>query len=283
MVKAKKEICNSFNKHAKNYEKVAIVQKEIGTRLLQRLDYLKFKPRRILDLGCGCGYFSVLLQNKYPDAEIFSLDIAFNMLKETSAKAENINMRLINADAGQLPIKTDSFDLIFANQVIHWIEPINQILAEILRVLKVNGLLLFSTLGPVSLIELKNAWALVDNHEHVQNFLDMHHIGDILQQELFKDPVVDMEYITVQYPDAMRLIKNIKNQGVRNISQKRKRGLTTKGELEKLMTALPKTEDGKYPLTYEVIYGHALKSELQKNNEASFITIEQIKKNFANI
>lgn len=277
ILRSNTEICNSFNKHAKDYQKAAAVQIEIGTRLFNRLDYFKFQPAKILDLGCGPGYFSDLLHKKYPNAEIISLDIAIDMLQQAKLQSHVKQDRLINADAGNLPFGAESFDLIFANQVIHWIEPMQKAFVEIFRVLKLDGLLLFSTLGPNSLYELKNAWASVDAYAHTHDFLDMHDIGDMLLAANFADPVVDSEYITVRYPSQASMLKSIKSQGVRNISPDRKKGLTTPGLLKEFEQALPKTQDNKYPLTYEVVYGHAIKSTINTQQE-TFITLEELKK-----
>lgn len=281
----KREICNSFNAHAKEYESAAKIQLEIGNRLIRRLDYFRFTPKNILDLGCASGFFTKLLTKRYPKANVMGIDLAFSMLQE--AKKNNVkDILLSNADLNALPFANNSFDLVFSNQVIHWSDSLSTALQEIQRVMQVDGCLIFSTLGPGSLVELKQAWSLVDKHSHVLDFIEMHNLGDLLLKQGFKDPVVDMENIITQYKSPINLIKNLKAQGVRNINQQRNPGLTGKSTWKALQDAFIKNNANKYPLTYEVIYGHAWKSQLNNlKNEfsESYISLKQIRENFANI
>ena len=130
------EIGNAFNLHAVEYEKAAKVQYEIGVRLYERLAYLKIKPRYILDLGCGPGVFSKRLKAYYPDATIVGLDLAYNMLMLAKTKSRWWQKKLlVNGDMMQLPFKTGAFDLVFANQVIHWSNPLDVVIRELNRVL----------------------------------------------------------------------------------------------------------------------------------------------------
>lgn len=101
----KSEISNSFNRIAREYQRAAKVQAEIGTRLFERLDYLKINPRRILDLGAGTGLFSHQLQKKYPKAQIISLDIAFDMLCQIKRGAllSRNKINKVNACMQQMP------------------------------------------------------------------------------------------------------------------------------------------------------------------------------------
>lgn len=279
----KREICNSFNAHAKDYENAAKIQLEIGSRLIQRLDYFKIKPKNILDLGCASGSLTKLLKNRYPEANIFGLDLAFAMLKEVTNQ-NFTNLSLINADLEALPFTNNSFDLVFANQAIHWANSLPLAMDEIKRVMQIDGCLMFSTLGPGSLKEFKAAWAKVDQYAHAHDFIDMHNLGDLLLARGFKDPVVDTENITVQYKTPMHLIRNLKAQGVRNINSKRSRGLTGKKTWEDFKNGLVQS-NGKYPLTYEVIYGQAWNAQISNSEQVSeaYISLKQIRENFANI
>ncbi|WP_419421175.1 malonyl-ACP O-methyltransferase BioC [Legionella sp. D16C41] len=279
----KTEICNAFNQHAVHYQQAAKVQTEIGNRLFERLDYLKIQPRFILDLGCGPAIFSLLLKKKYPKAVIIGLDIAYEMLLQARQKQTFWRKwLLINADMMTLPFVDGVFDLIFANQVIHWNATLAPLFRELNRVMAPNGCFMFSTLGPDTFKELKQAWALVNNYAHTNNFIDMHDIGDCLLNERFLDPVVDMEYLTVHYNDLGELTSSLKAQGVRNINLHRNQGLTAKGHWQAFEKNYQKllTIDGKYPLTYEVIYGHAWKGEQRRLETGieTFIPISKIGK-----
>ena len=283
MMKLNTEICNAFDKHAKDYEQAAKVQTEIGERLFERLSYLKIVPRYVLDLGCGTGIFTRLLKKKYPKATIIAFDLSQAMLRESKRKQGFLRRwPLVNGDMTQLPFVDGAFDLVFANQVIHWSNPLQPLLAELNRVMKRNGCLMFSTLGPDTFKELNQAWQGADGYMHSNQFVDMHDIGDDLLAERFLDPVVDMEFLTVHYSSLNLLVHGLKSQGVRNINQARNKGLTGKKAWQ-LFAAKYKnfcTSNGKYPLTYEVIYGHAWKGEQQRkgNRTETFISIENIKR-----
>ncbi len=280
---SKIEICNAFNAHATEYEQAAKVQYEIGERLFERLDYLKIKPRYILDLGCGPGVFSPRLKQYYPQAQVIGFDIAFKML--TCAKAKQGWRRkwaLVNGDMTAMPFATGLFDLVFANQVIHWSQPLSLVIAELNRVMNAQGCLMFSTLGPDTFQELTGAWKTVDNHAHTNEFADMHDLGDALLAEHFLDPVVDMEILTAHYTSLPQLLRALKDQGVRNINPARNPGLTGKQtwrEFEEKITAFC-TDQGKYPLTYEVVYGHAWKGEQRrvKGGTETMIPVSSLRK-----
>lgn len=275
------EISKAFNQHAAEYELAAKVQQEIGVRLLERMQYLKIEPQRILDLGCGPGFFSRELALMYPKAHIVGLDLAELMLVQARKKHSwRRKWSLVAADMKQLPFATGMFDLVFANQVIHWGSPLAEVFRELNRVMNVNGCLMFTTLGPDTFKELKNAWSHVNNYAHVNEFPDMHDVGDCLMSERFLEPVMDMEQLAVHYETLPKLVQSIKAQGVKNINSARNNGLTGKESWKQFEEnyALMKTDNGKYPLSYEVVYGHAWKGEQRKTNQGieTMIPVSQI-------
>ena len=281
----KTEICKAFNDHAVDYEQAAKVQREIGERLFERLDYLKIKPRYILDLGCGPGYFSARLKKYYPYAQVVGFDLAYAMLKQAGTKQGwRQKWPLVNGDMAAMPFASGLFDLVFANQVIHWSESLPTVVSELNRVMNAAGCLMFSTLGPDTFCELRQAWATIDKYAHANNFIDMHDMGDCLLAEHFLDPVVDMEVLTAHYSTLPQLVQALKSQGVRNINTARNPGLTGRYSwrgFERAFTALC-TEQGKFPLTYEVVYGHAWKGEQRRTDKGTetMISVEQLRKTY---
>lgn len=265
MTNINQEIRDAFNSAAITYTDAAKVQCEIGRRLLARLDYFKINPRFILDLGCGPGVLTSLLQARYPDACVVGLDLAFLMLQQ----AKSSHPLLVHADMCALPFNFGSFDLVFANQVIHWAPCFKSLLQEIHRVMRIDGCFMFSTLGPDTMDELKQAFAAIDGYAHTHDFVDMHERGDALLAAQFIDPVMDMEHLTVHYQKPQDLLWSIKAQGVRNLHEQRRLGLMGKVAWGRLLGALEaqKTPEGQYPLTYEVIYGHAWKGAQQRNDD----------------
>lgn len=278
----KTEICNAFNAHAAEYEQAAKVQYEIGERLFERLQYLKINPRYILDLGCGPGYFSQRLKKQYPKAHLVGLDLAHKMLVLAGRKQGwRQKWALVNGDMTALPFAAGTFDLVFANQVIHWSQPLSAVISELNRVMNVDGCLMFSTLGPDTFQELRGAFATADRFAHANDFADMHDVGDCLLGEYFIDPVVDMELLTAHYSTLPQLLQALKAQGVRNMNPRRNRGLTGKQvwiKFEKSMQAY-RTLQNKFPLTYEVVYGHAWKGEQRRTEKGieTIISVDQLK------
>ena len=168
---------------------------------------------------------------------------------------------LLKADMHALPFADNQFDLIFSNQVIHWSESIPTLFRELNRILTPGGCILFSTLGPDTFKELRQSFARVDEYQHVNTFQDMHDLGDALMSASFDDPVVDMEMLYAHYPSVEDLLRRLKLQGVKNIHPKRHPGLMGKHmwlQFKENMASF-KTASGLYPLTYEIIYGHAWK------------------------
>lgn len=277
------EISKAFNLHANEYELAAKVQREIGGRLLERLQYLNIKPQRILDLGCGPGFFSYELTRIYPKAQVVGLDLAQLMLLQAQKKQGwRRKWPLVSADMCKMPFASGVFDLIFANQTIHWGDSLTQVFRELNRVMNANGCLMFTTLGPDTFKELKSAWSGANHFAHANDFADMHDVGDCLMSEHFLEPVMDMELLSVHYETLSKLLKALKAQGVKNINPQRNQGLTGKTAWKQFETnyfAL-QTDKGKYPLTYEVVYGHAWKGEQRKTELGieTMIPVSQIVK-----
>jgi malonyl-CoA O-methyltransferase len=106
------------------------------------------------------------------------------------------------ADMERLPFADRSFDMIWSNLALNWADTPEAVFAECWRALRPGGVFMFSTAGPDTLMELRDAYAAVDRHVHVNRFMDMHDLGDCLVHTRFADPVMDMEYITLSYPDV---------------------------------------------------------------------------------
>jgi malonyl-CoA O-methyltransferase len=262
------EIQSSFDMHAQEYREAAVMQKEIGARLLERLLYIKLQPNRVLDLGCGPGLFTQVLQDDYPKASVIGYDIAYNML--SILQKDHPQVPLVNGDMMQLPFASASFDLIFANQVIHWAESLPQVFQELYRILTPGGCLLLTTLGPDTFQEIHHAFHNIDSYVHANVFRDMHDIGDVLLATHWQDPVMDVERLTAQYPTVDQLLKSLKAQGVRNLNPQRPNGLMGRQRWNKFTQSLGTS------LTYEVIYGHAWKGVQYKEQNETFVAVSAI-------
>ncbi|MFP4695318.1 methyltransferase domain-containing protein, partial [Thiohalospira sp.] len=162
------------------------------------------------------------------------------------------------ADLEALPFPAASFDLVFSNLTLQWCDPAAAF-AEVRRVLRPGGLFLFTTFGPDTLHELRSAWAAVDGEAHVNTFVDMHDLGDELVHAGLADPVMDMEYFTLTYPDCRALMRDLKAIGAQTVTGGRRSGLTGRRALAALEAAYEafRTAEGVLPTTWEVVHGHA--------------------------
>lgn len=176
------------------------------------------------------------------------------------AKAAAAGFDRVCGDAAALPFAERAFDLIVSNLMLQWCEDLLAVLAELRRVLVPKGLLLFTSFGPDTLRELRLAWREVDGAVHVNDFVDMHHVGDALVEAGFDDPVLDVERLTVTYPNVRLLMRDLQAIGAVNVDRRRRRSLTGKRRLLAMEAAYEATfgRDGVVPATYEVVYGHAL-------------------------
>lgn len=262
----KRLVRQSFEQAASTYDDVALLQHEIGQRLLERLELIKLQPQRILDVGAGTGVLSLALAQRYKNSEVIALDLAPAMLKQARKRQGQWHrwfgkQRFICGDAEHLPFSDNSVDMIISNFAIQWCGDLDQAFQEFQRVLKPEGLLMFTTFGPDTLRELRQAWRQADQTQavHVNSFLDMHDIGDALQRAHLSDPVMDTENITLTYDNATGVMRDLKAMGAHNISAGRSPGLTGKKKLQNVINAYEvyRDQSGKLPATYEVVYGHA--------------------------
>lgn len=257
----KHQVSQSFDRVAPTYEQYAQLQQQIGNNLLERLEYLKITPRMILDVGAGSGRLSRALTRCYPQAQIYGLDLSLKMVTVARCQAPRWFSRqhFACADALQLPIAANCIDLLLSNLMLQWCNDIHQVFAEFARVLKPEGALLFATFGLDTLKELRHSWATVDNASHVNRFWDMHELGDALLQAELTHPVMDTDWLQLTYPDVKQFMKALKNIGAHNITAGRPRGLMGKTKFQAMLSAYEqyRGSNGKMPVTYEVVYGHA--------------------------
>ena len=262
----------AFERAAQSYDQAAVLQREVSQRMLECLDLVKLIPRVILDAGSATGAGSRMLAGRYPDARVIGLDIAPAMLQVARQNDPWWKRRLpflsgnipqyVGGDLERLPLAASSVNLLWSNLALQWCDDLPAAFAEFQRVLAKDGLLMFSTFGPDTLRELKQAFAGLDGHTHVNRFLDMHDIGDQLVYAGFGAPVMDMEYITLTYADLMGLLRELKAIGAHNVTSGRSRGLMGKRTWSAMLENYEKLRiEGRLPATYEVVYGHAWVNE----------------------
>lgn len=242
-----------FERAAKTYPQASRLEDEIAARMLERLEYVKLAPRRVLDAGSGPPRRA--LGKRYPQATLIALDYSLPMLPKPGLFARLAGARALPvcADLERLPMADASVDLVWSNMALHWLADPLVAFKEFRRVLTANGLLMFSTLGPDTLKELRAAAGAA----RVHGFADMHDLGDMLLAAGLSAPVMDMEMLTLAYPDADTLLRDLRASGQTSARADRPRGLAGKAFREKLRRAL----GDKPRATYEVVYGHAWKPQ----------------------
>lgn len=259
MLPNKLAIANSFSKAALDYDKLALFQRDVGHRLLAHLPSSLPNNNVILDMGCGTGYFLTLLNDHYPLAHTIGLDLSEGMLQLVKQKAQQ--NKLILGDAEHLPIQDSSVDIVFSNLTLQWCHNFSGALEEVYRVLKPQGIFLFTTLCDGSLTELKQSWKVVDDDVHINDFFSLDTYQQFMSQSTFTikhaQQVAEVTYHETVY-DVMRSLKGI---GAKNMNPKRHKGLTGHGKFNKVAEHYEKFREVKgLPCTYQVLTGFLIKS-----------------------
>lgn len=264
----RRQVRRAFDRAAGSYDEAAVVQRRMADELVNRLQMIKSEPARILDVGCGTGYARIPLMKRFPGAEYIGGDIAPGMLRHARPRGwwPRRGSRWICTDVENLALPDRSVDLVFCSAVLQWCDP-DTAFSEMHRVLRPEGVLMFSTFGPDTLKELRQVWAEVDEGIHVHRFIDMHILGDQLLAAGFELPVVDMDKLTVTHQTVMSCLKDLKAIGAGNAAAGRARGLTPRSKLRALDRAYEarRNREGLIETTYEIVYGHAWASEFRQS------------------
>ncbi|CAB1276989.1 malonyl-ACP O-methyltransferase BioC [Candidatus Nitrosacidococcus tergens] len=278
----KKKVVKAFNQAAAHYDATAVLQKMVGEQLIERLDLEKLNPKLIVDLGAGTGLQAEVLHHRYQQSHIIALDFAFNMVQQAKKRFKNTLPQVFSkilgrlkssstlgavycvcGDLENLPLAPESVDVIFSNLALQWNWQLDSVFEEFKRILKPKGLLVFTTLGPDTLKELRESWVTVDEDQHVNTFMDMHDIGDKLVYRDFVNPVMDVERYILNYPDVYKLMKDLKNLGAHIVGSGRNKGLMGKNRQQKMIQYYESFRNPEgLPASFEVIFGHAWRRDL---------------------
>jgi malonyl-CoA O-methyltransferase len=253
-----------FARAAESYDEVAVLAREIGRRMAERLDYVRIAPNRIADIGCATGDGIRELQRRYPRALPLAIDFALPMLEIARSRGTWLEqlrgraVRAINADVHDLPLAANGLSLAWSNLMLHWLPDPLPAFRELHRVLEVGGLLSFSLLGPDTLKELRRAGEALGIVTPVRRFHDMHDIGDMLVAAGFADPVMDMEMVTLTYASPLGVLRDQRRLGVRDGIFSR---LSWRDWRRLLREYATQRVDGRLPASFEIVYGHAWKTQ----------------------
>lgn len=265
-----------------------MLAREVSHRLIEQLAWLKIAPNRILDVGCGTGLDAPIFGARYPRASFTGIDLASGALRVASREAVQSGVwgRLLTklgtrwrsgdrranwvcADFEQLPFAASSFDLVWSNLALHWSTDMAAVFRGLRAVMRPDALLLFSCYGPDTLKELRAAFAMVDDREHVNRFIDMHDIGDMLMRTGFSSPVISMECITMTYLEVRDVLVDIKRVGENTLMVERRAGLMGREAWQRMTRKYEEfRSQGRLPATYEIVYGHAWSAGQPAKTEA---------------
>jgi len=255
----KKHIASSFSRAAPAYDSVAKLQRDVGGKLLHRLS--GGVAAVVLDLGCGTGYFRPGLGARFPGASYIGLDLAPGMVEYARAHTGTRDDGLwLVGDAESLPLAAHSVDVVFSSLAIQWCQRPELLFAELGRVLQPGGRCVFTTLGPGTLGELRQAWAAVDHHRHVNEFLPQ---GELLAAA-GRVPGIELrlesERHCMYYQRVAELLAELKTLGAHNMNRDRPAGLTSRKTLQGMLQAYESWRvDGMLPASYDVIFGEVIK------------------------
>ena len=267
-----RQVGRAFSRAAAHYDEAAALQREVGDRLAESLAYYEDKalgariPQLVVDVGCGTGRMTARLQERWPKARVVGIDLAPGMV-EAARRRAGLRRGLLDfarrpeflrADALALPLAASSVDVLFSNLCVQWIEDLPAVFAEFRRVLKPDGLLLVSTFGLQTLMELREAFARADDAPHVSPFVDIARFGDALIAAGFRDPVLDRDVFRLAQPDLPAIMRELRTLGATNAMHDRRRALTGRARFSRAAQAYEamRTADG-LPVTWEVIYAQA--------------------------
>ncbi|MDD2929145.1 MAG: malonyl-ACP O-methyltransferase BioC, partial [Sideroxydans sp.] len=231
----KKQVRRAFSRAASDYDAAAVMQREVCIRMLEKLDYIKLQPARLLDVGSGTGWGTRQLGERYPKAEITALDIALGMLQHARGTSnwwqklfQGRREQFLCADVEAIPVASGSIDMVWSNLALQWCNDLPATFVELNRILNTDGLLMFSCFGVDTLKELRVAFRDVDGYNHLNRFVDMHDVGDMLVAAGFADPVMEMETLTLTYEDARAVMQDLKSIGAHNATAGRAPGMMGK-------------------------------------------------------
>ena len=276
--RSRRIIKRAFDRLAASFDAIAFLHDEVRHRLLERMELTDIKPGVALDLGSATGRGSRALAARYRRARIVAVDLSFAMARRARQGRWWRKATALVGNAERLPLRDDCIDLVFANLCLPYCEDPQAVLAEVSRVLRPGGLFAFSTLGPDSFGELGQAFRAAGRPRQPPSFPDMHIVGDALVQAGITDPVLDVEYLQIDYGQWPDMVREFRQSGAVPAWAAGGLGLGGATRQHELREHYPTSDaDRPYPVTLELVFGHGWGSRRRGDGEVS-IPVDSIRR-----
>lgn len=262
----RKRIGRAFDQQAGEYDRHTSVQKRVVNRLVTLVkNHVEITPAEVLDIGCGTGRLLSSLNGQYPQARLYGLDLAYNMVCHAREHLSS-GALLVNGDAEQLPFKNGAFGLVVSSSTLQWLENLDVFFRQCHRVMKDDGLLCIAFFGGQSLHELQECYSDAAQlrssssgayEGRLHRFMELADVRKVLERIDFKSVLIMSEFETDYYPGVPELLRSIKRIGAGSSAQESMPGgLGWRGILNETSRLYHQRygTDGMIPVTYEVFY-----------------------------
>lgn len=233
------------------------LHREVARRLADRLSIVRVVPASVLQWSGWLGAGEAALRACYPKAQLWSVEPAPLLRTAPSApwwRRWGRPAEAPLADSDPWP----QVDLLWSNMALHAVRDPAALVARWRRALAPEGFLMFSMLGPGSLVELRALYRALGFGPPAAEFVDMHDLGDMLVHAGFADPVMDQEPLRLAWATPEAALAELRTIGA-NADPARFAGLRTPRWRQRLLDALAERAgpDGRIGLHFELVYGHA--------------------------
>jgi malonyl-CoA O-methyltransferase len=267
------QLSGSFAKVADYYHQHAQLQQEVADDLCAQFELMNVQPRRILDLGSGTGFVSERLRSFFPHADYVGVDLAHAMLQCSVSD----DFKVV-ADGHQLPFLPGTFSCIVSNLMMQWSPDLLGLMQEARRVLALEGIFMATSLGGASFPELTSLAEEFAWERWMNPLADMHDIGDVMAQAGFVEVVVSSLDYCLLFDTPLDVLTHFKRLGLMIKTPTHSGAVLRHSQVKQLLTAYQrfKTQDGRYPLTYQVVFCHGVRRDQVKKKGQGVVMVDSI-------
>ncbi len=274
-----RDIKRRFDNAAFAFNKNDFIYRHCSNELIERLKPISIQSKNILDLGSATCVMNKYFINSYKGCNLINLDLSHKTLKIAKKNQKfSSNVFGLQANAYKIPLKANSMDIVFSNMLLPWINDIDALFHEVRRILKNNGLFIFSTLGPKSFVTLTQAWEKEDEYKHINPLFHADTITTALHKSGLLDAVLDVDYLNITYQNIAKLYRDITAMGARNCMRDRVPSLIGKNKFNRVINKLRNNTQDRIEINLQIIFGHAWSIARSNTNQEYYLDISQIKK-----